>query len=235
MGKLRLVQALQFMSRHVPPQNWSLLYSNVDNLIIVLEDSHSLDEAVFLANVCKGYAKYLEEKHLFVAASDNSKGQQQVNSGQLKLERICQSSLWKFITGGVQHYVLREEDDDNGEEKEAVAGSHQPMLWRQKRAGLNNISNDRAFEYTYSLMFGSKIQIAIPQDRRICKLGSMATQHQYIIVCRRLVVPLPRSPPQMPPLPPSPFSNDDASKTLCTSIMNVFFKFAMCLFKILVH
>jgi hypothetical protein len=96
MGKLRLVQALQFISRYVPPQNWSLLYSNVDNLIIVLEEARSLDEAVFLVNDYQGYAKYLEEKRHFVASIDNGG---EVNPGQLKLEWICQSSSWRFITG----------------------------------------------------------------------------------------------------------------------------------------
>jgi hypothetical protein len=46
MGKLRLVQALQFISKYVPPENWLLLYSNVDNLIIVREGASSLDEAI---------------------------------------------------------------------------------------------------------------------------------------------------------------------------------------------
>ncbi len=136
MGKLCLVQALQFISRYVPPQNWPLLYSNVDNLIIVLEEARSLDEAIFLVNDCQGYAKYLEEKRHFVASSDNGG---QVNPGQLKLEWICQSSSWRFLTCGVQHYVLREEeeeedDNDDKEGKEAVATaivagsfSHQPL------------------------------------------------------------------------------------------------------------
>ncbi len=125
MGKLRLVQALQFISRYVPPQNWPLLYSNVDNLIIVLEEARSLDEAIFLVNNCQGCAKYLEEKRHFVASRDNG---DQVNPRQLKLEWICQSSSWRYITCGVQHYVLREDEeeedaDDDKEGKEAVANA----------------------------------------------------------------------------------------------------------------
>ncbi len=49
MGKLCLVQSLQFISRHVPPEKWSLLYSNMDNMIILLESAASLDEAILLA------------------------------------------------------------------------------------------------------------------------------------------------------------------------------------------
>ena len=218
MGKLRLVQALQFISRYVPPQNWSLLYSNVDNLIIVLEEARSLDEAVFLVNDYQGYAKYLEEKRHFVASSDNGG---EVNPGQLKLEWICQSSSWRFITCGVQHYVLREEeddDDDDDDDKDEKVGneaaaataaavansSHQPsFLRRQKTAGLNNISNKRAFEYAHSLMFGSKNQIAVPQDRRICKLGSMATQRQNLIFRRRCRLDVCSTTTTTTPPPPS--------------------------------
>jgi len=176
MGKLRLVQALQFISKHIPPQNWSLLYSNVDNLIIVLEDANSLDEAVCLAASSQDYAKYLEEKPFFVASNS-----QEVKPGQLKLEWICNSPSWKFITGGIQHYVLREEENGGGSTSEE---RRQSLLQHQKTAGLNNLSNDRAFEYAYSLMSGSKTQIAVPQDRRVCKLGSMVTQRQNIIIRR---------------------------------------------------
>jgi hypothetical protein len=62
------VQALQFISKYVPPENWLLLYSNVDNLIIVLEGASSLDKAILLATGSRqDYANYLKEKPHFVA------------------------------------------------------------------------------------------------------------------------------------------------------------------------
>jgi len=92
MGKLRLVQALQFFSRHLPPASWSLLYSNVDNLIIALEGAGNLEEAVFLAAGSDGLARYLAEKPLYLAASS-----QEAEPGQLRLEWLCNSPSWRFI------------------------------------------------------------------------------------------------------------------------------------------
>jgi hypothetical protein len=108
-----------------------------------------------------------------------------------------------------------DDDDDDKDEKvgnEAAAAtaaavansSHQPsFLRRQKTAGLNNISNKRAFEYAHSLMFGSKNQIAVPQDRRICKLGSMATQRQNLIFRRRCRLDVCSTTATTTPPPPS--------------------------------
>ena len=174
MGKLRLVQALQFFSRHLPPASWSLLYSNVDNLIIALEGAGNLEEAVFLAAGSDGLARYLAEKPLYLAASS-----QEAEPGQLKLEWLCNSPSWRFITLGIMHYVLRDNrnhDDDDG--------NPFPRLQRQKTAGLSRLSNRRAFRYALSLMFGKESSVVIPQDRRISKLHSTATVRQNM-VCRR--------------------------------------------------
>ena len=113
MGKLRLVQSVQFISRHVPPEKWSLLYSNVDNMIILLEGAASLNEAILLAvDGPLDYDGYLEEKSHFVA-----KDSQNVHPGQLKLEWICNLPSWKFITCGLQNYILREEEDNDDKEE----------------------------------------------------------------------------------------------------------------------
>jgi len=210
MGKLRLVQALQFISRHVPPQNWSLLYSNVDNLIISLRGAKSLDEAVAAAVAASaaadvagrgidrsgdggggggddddndGYARFLAEKQSFLAADDNDG--QEVQPGQLKLEWLCNSSSWEFITAGVQQYVLRDSSD------------RRPMF-RQKTAGLSNLSNQKAFNYAFSLMFGKEPKVIVSQERRINKLQSMTKQCQNVsFSCRR------DCPPPMPSVSPS--------------------------------
>ncbi len=178
MGKLRLVQSLQFISRHVPPKKWSLLYSNVDNMIILLEGAASLDEAILLAvDSPRDYDRYLQEKSHFVA-----KDSQNIYPGQLKLEWICNSPSWKFITCRLQNYILREEEDNDDDDKEEkkrkekeeegekkVAGEEErnegkenenkkqlrPDTMRlQKTAGLNRLSNKIAFDRAYSLLFG---------------------------------------------------------------------------------
>ena len=169
MGKLRLVQALQFISRHVPPQRWSLLYSNVDNLIVALEGASCLDEAVV-----GDYAKYLTEKLEFVAANSN-----EAKPGQLKLEWLCNSSSWKFITARLQQYVLREEEEEN-----VVNSSSGDLVRRQKTSGLTNLTNEGAFDLARSLLFGDD-DVTVGQERRINKLQSMMTQHQTIVVSRR--------------------------------------------------
>jgi hypothetical protein len=201
MGKLRLVQALQFISRHVPPQNWSLLYSNVDNLIISLKGAKSLNEAVAAAAAAaasddNGYARFLAEKPSFLAADDDGGGRE-VQPGQLKLEWLCNSSSWVFITAGVQQYVLRDEE-------EAGDGSNRSgrrPMFRQKTAGLSNLSNQRAFNYAFSLMFGKEPEVIVSQERRINKLQSMTKQRQNVIFSRR------GRPP--PPLPSASPSRDD--------------------------
>jgi hypothetical protein len=45
-GKLWLVQIIQFIAHYLSPQNWSFVYSNIDNLIIAIRGGASLDEAV---------------------------------------------------------------------------------------------------------------------------------------------------------------------------------------------
>jgi hypothetical protein len=177
MGKLRLVQALQFFSRHLPPASWSLLYSNVDNLIIALEGAGNLEEAVFLAAGSDGLARYLAEKPLYLAASS-----QEAEPGQLKLEWLCNSPSWRFITLGIMHYVLR--DNGNHDDDDDDDGGGDRRLQRQKTAGLSRLSNRRAFRYALSLMFGKESSVVIPQDRRISKLHSTATVRQNM-VCRR--------------------------------------------------
>jgi len=198
MGKLRLVQALQFFSRHLPPASWSLLYSNVDNIIIALEGAGSLDEAVFLAGGNDGLTRYLAEKPIYLADSS-----QTVEPGQLKLEWLCNSPTWRFITAGIMHYVLRDngnhddddDDDDNDVDDDdkkndvaattAAAASRPGRLQRQKTAGLSKLSNKQAFRYALSLMFGKQSSVVIPQDRCISKLHSTATVRQNMEFRRR--------------------------------------------------
>jgi len=180
MGKLRLVQALQFISRHIPPQRWSLLYSNVDNLIITLNGADNLDEAVLMSTDSQGYLDYIVEKSQFVAG-DNS---QAVEPGYLKLEWLCKSASWKFITAGIQQYVLREEEEEGGGGGEGGA-----TTGRQKTSGLANLTNEKAFELARSLLFGTAVTVC--QDRRIHKIESTATRRETLILCplRRRVRP----------------------------------------------
>jgi len=88
IGKPCLVQALQFFSRHLSPASWSLLNSNVDNVIIALEGASSLEETVFLGTSSNRMAWYLAEKRLYVAATIH-----EVEPGQLKLEWLCNLSF----------------------------------------------------------------------------------------------------------------------------------------------
>jgi hypothetical protein len=155
-----------------------LLYSNVDNIIIALEGAGNLEEAVFLAAGSDSLAQYLAEKPLYVAASS-----QEAEPGQLKLEWLCNSPSWRFITVGIMHYVLRDngnhhEDDDDDDDP-----SHPSGLQQQKTAGLSRLSNKQAFCYALSLMVDKESSVVIPQDCRISKLHSAATVCQNI-VCR---------------------------------------------------
>ncbi len=68
MSKLHLVQALKFIARYVPSKKWSLLYSNVDYLVIVLKEANHLNEAVFLVQTSE-YAQYLRVKAHWIAAN----------------------------------------------------------------------------------------------------------------------------------------------------------------------
>jgi len=84
MFKLSLVQSLQFISRHLPSAKWSLVYSNVDNLILILEEAHSLDDAIRRQHIENPatYAQYLQEKKLHCGSQSTRGGSQ---TGHVKI------------------------------------------------------------------------------------------------------------------------------------------------------
>jgi hypothetical protein len=165
-GKLRLLQIIQFIARHLSPQNWSLVYSNIDNLIIAIRGGTSLDEAVLATAAEKSTVEnYLAEKPFYMV---NHPGQ--AKPGLAKLEWLCNIPNWQFITLMTQHYALVTDH----EEKDM----HKSSSW-------SSLSNRQAFNAAYQIMFGSS-PVVIPQMRRVHKLASMATAEMNIVVqpCR---------------------------------------------------
>jgi len=180
MGKLRLVQILQFISRHVSPQRWTLLYSNVDNMIIALNGASNLDEAVLRSPDRHGYLDYVIDKCHFLSGEP----------GCLKMVWLCNSASWKFVTAGLQQYVLREDsdnDDDGGGGGRGGNSGGKKAMQRQKNAGLNNLTNKKAFELACFRLFGgqnAEATMTVCQDRRINKLQSTSTRCQTLVLHR---------------------------------------------------
>jgi hypothetical protein len=162
-GKLRLVQIIQFIARHLSPQHWILAYSNIDNLIIALRRGASLDEAVLAtAATPADVESYLAEKPLYMAHHPDG----QAKPGLAKLEWLCNIPNWQFITMMTQHYALVTDH----EEKNV-----------HKSSGWSSLSNRQAFDTAHQIMFG-KAPVVIPQVRRVHKLATMATAPMDIVV-----------------------------------------------------
>jgi hypothetical protein len=164
-GKLRLVQIIQFIARHLSPQNWTLAYSNIDNLIIAIRGGASLDEAVLAT--AADVESYLAEKPLYMAHHPD-----QAKPGLAKLEWLCNIPNWQFITMMTQHYALVTDH----EEKNV-----------HKSSGWSSLTNRQAFDTAHQIMFG-KAPVVIPQVRRVHKLATMATAPMNIVVQPKNVI-----------------------------------------------
>jgi hypothetical protein len=106
-GKLQLVQNIQFIVCHLSPQNWSLVYSNIDNLIIAVCRGASLDETILATAKKSTVESYLAEKPRYLF---NHPGQ--AKSGIAKLEWLCNVPNWEFITLTTQHYALVTDNEE---------------------------------------------------------------------------------------------------------------------------
>jgi hypothetical protein len=169
-GKLRLVQIIQFIARHLSPRNWTLAYSNIDNLIIALRRGASLDEAVLATAAAPADVEsYLAEKPLYIVHHPDGGGQSQ--PGLAKLEWLCNLPRWQFITPMIQNYALVTDH----EEKDV-----------HKSSGWSSLSNRQAFDTAYKMMFG-QAPVVIPQERRVHKLATMATAPMNFVVKPRRV------------------------------------------------
>jgi hypothetical protein len=152
---------------------------------ILLKGAKSLDEAVAINTIVigkgngggEGYARFFAKKPLFLAADS-----QEVQPGQLKLEWLCNLSSWKFITMGVQQYVLRDKEEESDCSN---CSGHHPMQC-QKTTGISDLSNQRV-----SFLVPTVI---VSQESHVNKLQSMAKQSQDIIFCRRRLPSLPSLP-----------------------------------------
>jgi hypothetical protein len=155
------MQIIQFIAHHLSYQNWSLVYSNIDNLIIAICGGTSLDEAIFATAEKSTVQSYLAEKPNYLL---NHPGQ--AKPGIAKLKWLCNIPNWEFITMTTQHYALVTDD----EEKDV-----------HKSSGWSSLSNRQAFDHAYQIMFGNS-PVVIPQMRRVHKLASMATAEMNIVV-----------------------------------------------------
>jgi hypothetical protein len=106
-GKLRLMQIIQFIAHHLSPQNWSLVYSNIDNLIIAVRGGASLDEAILATAEKSTVQSYLAKKPNYLL---NHPGQ--AKPGIAKLKWLCNIPNWEFITMTTQHYALVTDDEE---------------------------------------------------------------------------------------------------------------------------
>jgi hypothetical protein len=155
------VQIIQFIARHLSPQNWTLAYSNIDNLIIAIRGGASLDEAVLATTAAANVESYLAEKPLYMVHHPD-----QAKPGLAKLEWLCNIPNWQFITLMTQHYALVTDREE--------ANVH-------KSSGWSSLSNRQAFDAAHQIMFG-KAPVVIPQVRRVHKLATVATAPMNIVV-----------------------------------------------------
>ena len=160
-GKLRLVEIVDFLRRHLRPSSFRVVYSNVDNLIIGLAcGADNLDEAVRTSL----RDSYLEGKDkFFVVAGDGHDDQIKMPGlAELKWERKGSDRGWKFITLRTQHYCLSSNDPAN------------EMDLLHKTSGWSNLTSREACHYAEEILKGHRV--TVPQTRRIHKMSSMDTK-----------------------------------------------------------
>lgn len=152
-GKLRLMQVLNFLQRHISPSQFRLLYSNIDNLVFSLGNADTLIEAIHPRRLNSFHA----EKNQFLVEENGTK-----SPGKAELEWIRNGSCgWKFISLRTQHYCLVVSNDDQGH--------------LHKTAGWNHLSSLEAYALAKQLWAGH--QIKLNQTRRVNKKCNMNT-HQ---------------------------------------------------------
>jgi hypothetical protein len=159
-GKLRLVQLIHYIQRYVVPRHFKVLYSNIDNIIIVLANADTLEQAI----IASKQNEFDKTKHLYFTSSINCTQQfKHVKSpgmAELKWIRTGQDN-WKFITIRTQHYCLVADNDE----------SHNV----HKTSGWSNISSKEAFLAAQRILNGHMVDLM--QTRRINKRSNMNT-HQ---------------------------------------------------------
>ena len=160
-GKLRLVPIIQFIARHLCPKNWSLVYSNKNNLINTMRGGGSLDKSVLATAEKSTLESYLPEKPLYLVDHPG-----QAKPGVAKLEWLCNVPSLEFITLTTQHYALVTGNDEND---------------IHKSSGWSGLSNCQAFNHAYQIMFDSA-PVIIPQMRRVHKLVSMSVTEKNIVM-----------------------------------------------------
>lgn len=153
-GKLRLVQILHFLWRHLQSGHYRLLYSNIDNVILALAGPDL--NAVVDPRRRDDFDAHVDE---FIARP----GEKTPGMAELKWTRSGLDSEWQFITIRIQHYCLK-------------ANREQDNL--HKTSGWSNISTDRAFASALDILQGRGA--IVPQIRRIHKIEGMSTQSVFL-------------------------------------------------------
>lgn len=152
-GKLRLIQVLNFLQRHIHPSQFCLLYSNIDNLVFALGNANTLTEAVHPHRI----NSYHAEKNQFLVGEDDTK-----TPGKAELEWIRNGACgWKFISVRTQHYCLIVSNND-----------HDNL---HKTSGWTHLSSLEAFELAQDILAGRQVKLI--QTRRVNKKCNMDT-HQ---------------------------------------------------------
>jgi hypothetical protein len=153
-GKLRLMQVLNFLQRHIQPSQFRLLYSNIDNLVFALGNANTLVEAIHPSRT----VSFNAERNQFLAEEGVK------TPGKVELEWIRNENCgWKFITLRTQHYCL------------IVSQSHENNGPLHKTSGWTHLSSPKAYELAKNILAGRQIKLV--QTRRINKKCNMDT-HQ---------------------------------------------------------
>jgi len=153
-GKQRLVEMMHFLRQHLAVGSFRLMYSNIDNVILVLANgANSLEEAV--ESKCRD--SFERDKSLFFL--ETLPGNFVKPPGLAECKWLRHENGWKFTTLRTQHYCLAAQD---------------PQQSLFKVSGWSDVTTPQVLEWTEQLIQGQRV--AIPQTRRVHKTISLETK-----------------------------------------------------------
>ena len=139
-GKLRISQILCFFDKFLDPASYRHLYTNVDNVVIVLSTA-TVDNAVKPAM----QLQYNNEKANFFTED---------TPGHLKEEfKITADQEWQFVSAMTMNYAIVTKDSD---------------FSKHKSSALNGVSTTESYETSLRLL--KKQPVKINQIRRVNKI-----------------------------------------------------------------
>ena len=141
-GKMRLNYIIHVLKKHLRPTAFSILYSNIDNLILTCSKSEFED--MLQDDSPTGKKAFAEEWQTIFGPGP----------GRLKLEwNVEQGQQWEFVTPYRMFYAVK------------IA---QQLETDQKVIGLKHFSTETSFNIALAILNQQKIQILV--DKRVNKL-----------------------------------------------------------------